>query len=61
MSLTYATYKTTLSTLTTIAETDTDFLAILPEVIDYAEKAIKQELQRLTTQSAHLSSPDDSR
>ncbi len=47
MSLTYATYQTALSTLTAIPTTDTNFVAILPDVIDYAEQRIYRELSML--------------
>lgn len=55
MSLTYATYKTTLATLTAISETDADFLAILPEVIDYSEGRIYRELSMLVEDVADSS------
>lgn len=47
MSLTYATYKTTLATMTAIAETDTDFLAILPACIDDAEARCYRDLDMI--------------
>lgn len=47
--LTYATYKTALSTLLVVPETNTDFLAILPDCIDYAEQRIYRELDLLST------------
>ncbi len=48
MSLTYTTYQTALSTLTAIPTTNTDFIAILPNVIDYAENRIYRELDLIT-------------
>lgn len=47
MSLTYTTYQTALSTLTAIPTTDPNFVAILPDVIDYAEQRIYYELDML--------------
>ncbi len=47
MSLTYSTYQTALSTLTAIPTTDTNFVAILPDVIDYAEGRIYRELDMI--------------
>lgn len=47
MSLTYATFQTALSTLTAIPTTNTDFIAILPNVIDYAEQRIYRELDMI--------------
>lgn len=49
MSLTYATWKTTISTLTVIEETDADLLQILPQCIDYAENRLYGELDLLNT------------
>lgn len=49
MSLTYAAYKTALSTLLVIPESNADFLAILPDCIDYAEQRIYRELDLLST------------
>lgn len=49
MSLTYATYVTALSTLTTIPSSNTEFQAILPDCIDYAEQRIYRELNLLST------------
>lgn len=43
----YAGYVTALSTLTAISPTDTNFLAILPEAIAYAEGRIYRELSML--------------
>lgn len=45
--LTYATYKTALATLTAIAETDTNFLAILPSCIDDAEARCYRDLDMI--------------
>lgn len=47
MSLTYTTYQAALSTLTAIPSTDTNFVAILPNAIDYAEQRIYRELDML--------------
>ena len=47
MSLTYTTYLSALSTLTAIPTTNTDFVAIVPNVIDYAEGRIYRELDML--------------
>lgn len=49
MSLTYTTYVTALSTLTTIPSSNSDFTAILPDCIDYAEQRIYRELNLLST------------
>lgn len=49
MSLTYSSYVTALSTLTVIPSTNTDFLAILPNTIDYAEQRIYRELNILSS------------
>jgi len=49
MSLTYTTYVTALSTLTTIPSSNTDFTNILPDCIDYAEQRIYRELNLLST------------
>lgn len=49
MSLNYTSYVTALSTLTNIPATNTDFLAILPDCIDYAEQRIYRELNLLQT------------
>jgi hypothetical protein len=55
----YNGYVTALSTLTAISPTDTNFLAILPEAINYAESRIVREIEMLTMQSSHLSSGND--
>lgn len=49
MSLTYATWKTTIANLTVIDETDANFLQILPACIDYAEQRLYRELDLLDT------------
>lgn len=49
MSLTYATWVTTLSNLTVIDETDTNFVQILPACIDYSEQRLYRELDLLNT------------
>lgn len=53
--LTYATYKTALATLSVVPETDTNWLAILPSAIDYAELRIYRDLDLLSTVSANTS------
>ena len=47
--LTYATYKTALATLSVVPETDPNWLAILPDTIDYAELRIYRDLDLLST------------
>jgi hypothetical protein len=47
--LTYATYKTALATLSVVPETDTNWLLILPDAIDYAELRIYRDLDLLST------------
>lgn len=47
MSMTYSSWQTALSTLTAIPTTNTDFQAILPSVIDYAEQRMYRELDLL--------------
>ena len=49
MSLTYATYVTTLANLLAEDETNTDFVQILPSVIDYAEGRCYRDLDLLST------------
>lgn len=49
MSLNYTTYVTALSTLMVVPSTNTDFLAILPDCIDYAEQRVYRELNLLQT------------
>lgn len=46
---TYATYVTALRTLVVSTSPDTDFDAILPSVIDYAEQRIYRELDLIST------------
>lgn len=47
--LTYATYKTALATLSVVPETDPNWLALLPDTIDYAELRIYRDLDLLST------------
>lgn len=47
MSLTYTTWQTALSTMAAIPTTNTDFIAISPNVIDYAEQRIYRDLDML--------------
>jgi hypothetical protein len=47
--LTYATYKTALATLSVVPETDPNWLAILPDTIEYAELRIYRDLDLLQT------------
>lgn len=47
--LTYASYKTALATLSVVPETDPNWLAILPDAIDYAELRIYRDLDLLST------------
>lgn len=49
MSLNYTSWVTALATLTDIPSTNTDFQAILPDCIDYAEQRIYRELDLLNT------------
>jgi hypothetical protein len=49
MSLTYATWVTTIANLAVMDPTDTDFVQILPSVIDYAEGRLYRELDLLNT------------
>ena len=56
MSLTYTTYQAALSTLTAIPTTDVNFVAILPDVIDYAEQRIYRELSMLVEDVADATS-----
>lgn len=49
MSLTYTTYVTALSTLLIIESSETNFVAILPDIIDYAEQRIYRELDLAAT------------
>lgn len=52
----YTGYVTALSTLTAISPTDTNFLAILPEAINYSEGRIYRELSMLVEDVADSSS-----
>lgn len=52
--LTYATYKTALATLSVVPETDANWLAILPDAIDYAELRIYRDLDLLSTVSSNV-------
>lgn len=47
--LNYTTYVTALSTLTVIPATNEDFIAILPDCIDYVEQRVYRELDLLNT------------
>lgn len=47
--LTYTTYKTQIATLAVVAETDANFLAILPQTITYAENRMCRDLDFLST------------
>jgi len=49
VGLTYATYVTALSELMVIDAIDPDFVAILPNIIDYAEQRMYRELDLLDT------------
>lgn len=48
MSLTYATYKTTIANLMEVDEGNADFLQILPSIIDYAEERIYNDSNPLS-------------
>lgn len=48
MALTYATYVTTIANLLAVPETDTNYVQILPSIIDYAEQRIYRELDLLS-------------
>jgi len=50
--LTYATYKTQIATLAVVAETDANFLTILPMAITYAENRIYRDLDFLNTSTS---------
>lgn len=50
MSLNYTTYTTQVSNLLVIGSTDTNFLVMLPGMIDYAEQRIYRELDPLYAQ-----------
>ena len=49
MSLTYATFVSSLANMLVIPPTNTDYLAFIPNVIDDAEQRIYRELDLLTT------------
>ena len=53
--LTYSTYKTALATLSVVPETDANWLAILPDAIDYAELRIYRDLDLLSTVQVNTS------
>lgn len=53
--LTYATYKSTLATLSVVPETDPNWLEILPSAIDYAELRIYRDLDLLSTVKSNTS------
>lgn len=50
--LTYTTYKTQIATLAVVAEDDSNFLAILPQTITYAENRMCRDLDFLSTVSS---------
>lgn len=50
--LTYATYKTQIATMAVVAEDDAAFVAILPQMITYAENRICRDLDFLFTSTA---------
>lgn len=52
--LTYATYKSSLATLSVVPDTDPNWLAILPSTIDYAELRIYRDLDLLSTVSSSI-------
>lgn len=53
--LTYSTYKTALATLSVVPETDANWLAILPDAIEYAELRIYRDLDLLSTVQVNTS------
>lgn len=53
--LTYSTYVTQIATMAVVAETNTEFQAILPAMIDYAELRIYRDLDLLSTVMANTS------
>lgn len=55
MSMTYASYKTSISTLVVVPEIDPNFIAIFPEVIAYAEGRIYREVDFLATRGRDAS------
>lgn len=56
MALTYATYLATIATLMEVDDANADFLAILPQIIDYAEGRIYRETDLINTRVADSSS-----
>jgi hypothetical protein len=50
--LTYSTYKTQIATLAVVAETDSAFITILPQMITYAENRIYRDLDFLFTSTS---------
>ena len=50
--LTYTTYKTQIAQMAVVSETDVNFLAILPMMIDYASLRICRDLDFLSTSAA---------
>lgn len=50
--LTYSTYTTQIATLAVVAETDTAFITILPQMITYAENRIYRDLDFLFTSTS---------
>lgn len=55
MSLDYGTYVNQISNLLVIPSSDTNFITMLPGMIDYAEQRIYRELNLLTTQIRNTS------
>lgn len=53
MSLTYAQYVTTISTMAVVDPTNAAFLAILPNAIDYTELRIQRDIDLLATVSSN--------
>ncbi len=53
--LTYSTYKTQIATLAVVAETDPNFLIVLPQAITYAENRIYRDLDLLSTVTSNTS------
>ena len=49
MALTYSTYVSTIANLMTTSTSQTEFVQILPSIIDYAEQRIYRELDLLST------------
>lgn len=49
MSYTYASFKTALSEMIVVEETNAEYSAILPSIVDYAEQRIYRELDLLST------------